>query len=302
VEARDTRLLKRYEAQLLAVERRSRLTVQTYMREIVAFDAWVSAQGLAFEKLSSQDILCFLIERKRGRDQHAPLDDRTMAKIISSLHSFFSWLCVEGVRRDNPAGALPVPKSKQSLPMVLSPNEIDGFLGAIDTKNPGGLRDRALFELIYSCGLRISEACELRSDGLYISDSLIRVRGKGGKERLVPLGDEAAFWLSRYIKESRPILQGKATLSDKLFLNRAGSGITRKGVWKRFSEVRARTGLHAKVHTLRHSFATHMLAGGADLRAVQELLGHADISTTQVYTHVSEDELKLYRDGYFPRN
>jgi integrase/recombinase XerD len=162
------------------------------------------------------------------------------------------------------------------------------------------MRDRALFELIYSCGLRISEAAGLTFDRLYLKERLLRVLGKRKKERIVPFGDEARRWLLRYLEEARPHFE-KGRRSELVFLNQEGKGISRKGIWKRFSGIRAVSGVEAKVHTFRHSFATHLLAGGADLRTVQELLGHSDISTTQIYTHIDEESLQGYHKEYFSR-
>jgi integrase/recombinase XerD len=175
------------------------------------------------------------------------------------------------------------------------------MLESIDLSTPGGIRDRALFELIYSCGLRISEASTLCFDSLYLKERFIRVVGKRRKERILPFGEEASAWLERYLDEARPALE-KGRRSDRVFLNRSGKGISRKGVWKRFSELRLASGVGGKVHSLRHSFATHLLAGGADLRTVQELLGHADISTTQIYTHVDAEELAEAHEAFFPRS
>ena len=222
-----------------------------------------------------------------------------MARVVSSLHAFYKFMRLEGLRLDDPSELIETPKQERSLPSVLAPEEVDRFLGSIDPSTPRGLRDRALFELIYSCGLRISEAADLSFDRLYLRERVIRVIGKGRKERLVPFGEEAALWLGRYIEEGRPALaKGR---SDRVFLNQAGKGISRKGIWKRFDGLRDASGVTAKVHTFRHSFATHLLAGGADLRTVQELLGHSDISTTQIYTHIEPESLQDYHRDYFPR-
>ncbi|HRY72248.1 MAG TPA: tyrosine-type recombinase/integrase [Spirochaetia bacterium] len=223
-----------------------------------------------------------------------------MARVVSSVHSFFKFLRLEGVREDDPSELIETPKQERQLPAVLALEEIDRFLAAIDSGSPRGLRDRALFELIYSCGLRISEASALTFDGLFLDEKVIRVLGKRKKERLVPFGDEAAAWLRRYLEEGRPALL-KGGRSDRVFLNHAGKGLSRKGIWKRFDLVRQEAGVDAKVHTFRHSFATHLLAGGADLRTVQELLGHSDISTTQIYTHIDSEALGDYHREYFPR-
>lgn len=238
--------------------------------------------------------------RREREEQSSSLSRKTMARVVSSLHSFFRFLKLEELRADDPSALIETPKQERNLPAVLSPEEIDRFLAAIDTESPQGLRDRALFELIYSCGLRISEAAGLGFDSLFLEERIIRVLGKRKKERLVPFGDEAALWLKRYLDEARPKLQ-KGIRSDRVFLNHQGKGISRKGIWKRFDLIRQSSGVEAKVHTFRHSFATHLLAGGADLRTVQELLGHSDISTTQIYTHIEPESLSEYHHDYFPR-
>jgi integrase/recombinase XerD len=237
---------------------------------------------------------------RESDEQRSALSRKTMARVVSSLHSFFRFLRLEELREDDPSSLIETPKQERALPAVLSPEEIDRFLAAIDTGTPQGLRDRALFELIYSCGLRISEASSLSFDGLFLDERVIRVLGKRKKERLIPFGDDAALWLRRYLDEARPKLQ-KSARSERVFLNHSGKGISRKGIWKRFDLIKQAIGMDAKVHTFRHSFATHLLAGGADLRTVQELLGHSDISTTQIYTHIEPESLSEYHHDFFPR-
>jgi integrase/recombinase XerD len=317
--------LAAYRAWLVTEKRLSRLTVDAYTRELSFFDEWSAAGGICAAKAQAGDVLRYLVARQQGRaangladgvagdvtgvadDGSAPdtleaevLSRKTMARIISSLHSFFSFLVSTGVREDNPAEAIATPKVESRLPEVLTRSEVDAFLASIETGTPNGMRDRALFELIYSCGLRISEAGGLTLSRLHKEERLVRVAGKGRKERLVPYGAEAARWLEAYLADGRPRLLG-VKRSDAVFLNRFGRPISRKGIWKRFTEIRIRSGLEAKVHTLRHSFATHLLEGGADLRSVQELLGHSDIATTQIYTHVDSGELRRAFDAYSPR-
>jgi integrase/recombinase XerD len=194
-----------------------------------------------------------------------------------------------------------MPKAESAIPSVFSLDEVELFLSSIDIGDPLGLRDRALFELIYSCGLRVSEAIALDLGSVYSKESLVRVTGKGNKERLVPIGETAIFWLKKYLSDSRPSLVADIKKGMWVFLSRRGKCLGRKGVWKRFKEICMKAGIEGKVHTLRHSFATHLLSGGADLRSVQELLGHADISTTQVYTHVDEPVLHKAHKKYHPR-
>ena len=230
----------------------------------------------------------------------SPLSRKTMARVVSSIHAFFKFLRLEGLRSDDPSELIETPKQERSLPTVLAPVEVDRFLSSMDGEDPRSLRDRALFELIYSCGLRISEAASLCFDQLYLEERVIRVVGKRKKERIVPFGAEAASRLSLYLEKGRPALV-KGVRNNLVFLSQGGKGISRKGIWKRFDMARQVAGVDAKVHTFRHSFATHLLAGGADLRTVQELLGHSDISTTQIYTHIESEALGDYHDEYFPR-
>jgi len=288
-------LLAEFEDYLSAGLRLSRQTVDTYVRDCRLFAAWTARHDLNPLTVGTGDVIDFLIARQTEEG----IDQRTIAKIVSALRSFFQYLCLESLRLENPAMLVELPRSSHRIPGVLKVTEVEKILAAIDTGGPLGLRDRALFELIYSCGLRISEAVELTLDRVFLKERLIRVQGKGDKERLVPMGEHARNWLRRYLDEARPQLARRPVAS--FFLNRRGDGLSRKGMWKRFREIAAAAGVDAKVHTLRHSFATHLLEGGADLRAVQELLGHADISTTQIYTHVDSEELKTYHADYHPR-
>jgi integrase/recombinase XerD len=271
-------------------------TVATYTREVRLFLDHLNSQEEKVETIASAGVIHYLIERQMNN-----VDQRTISKIISGLRSFFKFLVLEKVREDNPAMEVDMPKVPKRIPRVLSREEIDDLLDGIDTTTPLGLRDRALFELIYSSGLRVSEAVVLKPQQLFIEEGLVRVIGKGDKERLVPLGEVSRYWLKRYMEEGRRLLLKSGVKGDRLFLSQRGAGLSRKGIWKRFKQLALKQGVNSKVHTLRHSFATHLLQGGADLRAVQELLGHADISTTQVYTHLDRDDLKQYHEKFHPR-
>lgn len=285
----------RYRAHLLLVRKRSALTAEVYLREFVSLERWLEGQGKAPGSADGEDLLSYLVWRHQQG-----LSRTTMARIVASIHSFYKYMKLEGLRADDPSLLIRTPKQERNLPDVLEPREVDHFLESIELSTPNGLRDRALFELIYSCGLRISEAAGLTFDRLYMEERLLRVVGKRKKERIVPFGSEAHHWIARYLAEGRPKLE-KRRRSDLVFLNQEGEGISRKGIWKRFSGIRQVSGVSAKVHTFRHSFATHLLAGGADLRTVQELLGHSDIATTQIYTHIDEEALQGYHREYFPR-
>ncbi len=284
-----------YGAWLLAARRRSPLTLDAYLREARGLEARLRERGVPVESATTQDVLEYLVARRASG-----VGARTLARIVSGLRGYYKFLRIEGMRQDDPTELLETPRRERALPDVFKPAEVDSILAAVDVSQPAGLRDRALFELIYSCGLRISEAAGLTFDMLYLEERIIRVTGKRRKERIVPFGDDAAAWLRRYLAEGRPALE-KGPRSDRVFLNRSGKGISRKGVWKRFDGLRELSGVAGKPHTLRHSFATHLLAGGADLRTVQELLGHADIATTQIYTHVDEDALGQAHADCFPR-
>jgi integrase/recombinase XerD len=274
----------------------ARRTVETYLREYDLFHLYLRDHGLEPCSCGSRELMAYLAKRRQGG-----VDERTVAKILSALRSFFQFLMREGQRQDNPALRLESPKTCQRLPDVLSVDQVEGILELVDLSSPLGMRDRALYELIYSCGLRISEAVELELQHLFLKEGFIRVSGKGDKERLVPVGDEAAHWLRQYLDHARGQLVKLQTRSEQVFLNANGGGLSRKGMWKRFKELTLRAGVSAKVHTLRHSYATHLLEGGADLRSVQELLGHTAISTTQIYTHLDKDDLGLYHQDYHPR-
>ncbi len=288
-------VLDRYASWLLAAKRLSPLTLDAYMREANGLNFWLLEHASELEIAASSDLLQYLIARRS-----MGLTPRTMARIVSSIRGLFKFLRIEGIRIDDPGELIETPRQERSLPDVFKPDEINRILTAIDIGTPGGLRDRALFELIYSCGLRITEAATLTFDMVFMKERILRITGKRQKERIIPFGEEALTWLKLYLDEGRPQMD-KSKRSNRVFLNRSGKGISRKGVWKRFSELRVTSGVGGKIHTLRHSFATHLLAGGADLRTVQELLGHADIATTQIYTHVDAEYLEQAHHAYFPK-
>jgi integrase/recombinase XerD len=292
----DFRLVEGYRSRLVATERRAPLTVEAYLSEIRGFLAWTADAGLTPEKAGAADLARYL----RDRADVDGLDPRSIAKAVSALRSFYRHLVDEGFRSDDPAVALERPRASRRLPGVLSKEAVERLLAAVDTGSDRGVRDRALFELVYSAGLRVSEAVSLDLADVFFSEGLARVRGKGNKERLVPFGGEAAHWLRRYLDEARPALAGPRR-SAALFINRYGRRLSRKGIWKNYAAVASLAGTSSKLHTLRHSYATELLAGGADLRSVQELLGHADLGTTQIYTHVDSAALRESHRRYLPR-
>lgn len=287
-------LLKQFHVNLIMVEGRAELTAQTYDIAIKEFFSWLCSKRIELESVSLKDLLYYLSWRKSLGNS-----ELTIAKDISALRAFGAFLTREGLWQENLALVLDRPRASRALPKVLSLEQVDDLLSCIDTSTALGIRDRALFELVYSCGLRISEACSLLMGNVHLKEKILLVRGKGDKERIVPFGDAAKEWLVRYFDEVRPNLVGRKIVAH-VFVNYKGEAISRKGVWKRFKELENFTGINCKVHTLRHSFATHLLSGGADLRSVQELLGHADLATTQIYTHVDTSELGDYHKEFFP--
>ncbi len=291
----DDLLLARYGDYLRAELRLAPTSVDTYLREARGYLAYLAASERAGSEADSEDIAGYIGERRSRVDQ------RTVSKCLSAIRSLHHFLVVDRVREDNPAEIVDMPKLRRRIPDVLSAPDVDRFLAAIEPETPLGLRDRALFELIYSCGLRVSEAVGLTRTSIVREEALVRVLGKGDKERLVPLGEVARKRMDDYLAVGRPRLLRSSRRTERLFVGRGGKALTRKGIWKRFKEIAAKAGLDAKVHTLRHSFATHLLQGGADLRTVQELLGHADISTTQVYTHLDKEDLRRLHNAHHPR-
>jgi len=308
-------LLDRYYSRLIALERRAPLTADTYRFEIRRFLDWLekenllpegasgSVNGTSFPAVGITDVSRYLAYR-RGVDG---IDSRSVAKAISALRSFYRFIEDDEQGSRGTSGEvsgvvslLEIPRRLNRLPEVHRKEDVDRLLGFIDTGTTLGLRNRALYELIYSAGLRISEAVSLNTEDLFLSKKLAQVTGKGSKERLVIFGPDAALWLKRYLTEVRPILLGKRK-SRALFVSRKGKRLSRKGIWKNYTNLAIQAGLGTKIHTLRHTFATELLKGGADLRSVQELMGHAQLSTTQIYTHIDSGRLKENHRKYLPK-
>jgi len=298
VPLRNTQVvLENYHSRLIALERRAPLTAATYRFEIRRFLEWLNKEALSLTAAGLRDVTRYLAHR-RSVDG---IDSRSVAKAISALRSFSRFLADEGINGSlSFTSLLQMPRQNDRLPEVHRKEDVDRLLSIIDTKSPLGLRNRALYELIYSAGLRVSEAVSLNIADVFISKSLAQVTGKGGKERLALFGPDAGFWLKRYLEEARPRLLG-IKKSKALFIGRTGKRLSRKGIWKNYKALALQTTLSSKLHTLRHTFATELLAGGADLRSVQELLGHEEISTTQIYTHVDTARLRDNHRKYLPR-
>ena len=231
------------------------------------------------------------------------LEISTLQRNLSSLRSFFCYLVDEKIINFNPAELIDIPKRKRSLPEVLTQEEINILFTNINTNNPIGIRDRAMFELLYSSGLRVSEMTSIKIIDFLDDNEWLRVYGKGSKERLIPLGKEVLKWVNFYLDKSRHYLLNKNKKNDFLFVNFRGDGISRKGVWMLLKKYVSLSKITKNIspHSLRHSFATHLIEGGMDLRAVQELLGHSDISTTSIYTHLNRTYLKEIHKQFHPR-
>ncbi len=231
------------------------------------------------------------------------LTSSSAARYYSSIKGFFLYLVKSNYITNNPVEKLSSPKLKKSLPAVLSVSEVDSILAKPETEDKLGLRDKAVLELLYACGTRVSELTDLKISDLFFSEEVIRVFGKGSKERLIPIGSSAINWITKYLAESRTLLQKDLKSENYVFLNNRGKKLSRMGVWKIVSRYSKEAGIKKEVHphTFRHSFATHLLEGGADLRAVQEMLGHVDISTTQIYTHIDREYIKQVHRDFHPR-
>ena len=273
----------------LLAARRSQLTVEAYRRDLT--DA-ARVLDRPLSDASTDDLERYLTElRSRG------LASATVARRLAALRSFYRHLVLIGARGDNPAAELRPPRRQRHLPHPLSPAEAERLIEAANGIKPRDLRDRALVELLYGAGLRVSEAVGLERAGLDLDNRIVRCLGKGDKERIVPIGRRAADALTRYLARGRPFLERRPR--PELFLNARGGGLTRAGAFlilRRLAEVAGLEPGRIHPHLLRHSFASHLLEGGADLRSVQEMLGHADLSTTELYTHVSD---KRRRETYF---
>lgn len=290
------RRIKDYTSYLVAERRLSKQTIETYGRDCAAFVDYCVRENLDIVSISSDVLIRYIIDR-----QLTGASQGTIAKNVSALRSLYRFFQLENLREDDPTELLDMPKIVRSIPRVLSEEEVDKFLCSIPLEHPVGLRDRAMFEMVYSCGLRISEVSGVRLSQVYLSEGIVRISGKGSKERVVPLGEVSIHWIRQYLEKGRPFFEKREKPCDRLYLSQRGAGLSRKSIWKRFKMFSSVAGIDAKVHTLRHSFATHLLKGGADLRAVQELLGHADIGTTQIYTHLDRKHLKQTHARFHPR-
>ena len=295
----NSRVLDRFCDGLWLADGLARNTLESYRRDVAGFAAWLQdASGRSLLEAEAPDLqrhLAWQVEERRA-------SARSTGRLVSSLRRFFQFAVREGLRNDDPAAALDRPKLPRSLPKSLSEAEVEALLGAPDVEEAAGIRDRAMLETLYASGLRVSELVGLKPVQVSLDMGVVRVLGKGSKERLTPLGEEAVAWIERYLASARPeLLAGRK--SDALFVTARGGAMTRQGFWALVKRHARKAGIARSIspHTLRHAFATHLINHGADLRVVQLLLGHADISTTQIYTHVARERLKALHAKHHPR-
>jgi integrase/recombinase XerD len=275
----------------------SRNTLEAYRSDLLQLGGYLERAGVDALDAEHEHLSGFLSELAHGGEGRPPVAAATLQRKAACLRSFYRHLRREGLLERDPTADLRAPRKSQRLPQVLNRGEVQKLLAAPRGMDPASLRDRALLETMYACGLRASEAIDLTIGDIDLHAGVLRARGKGSKERLVPVGREAVQAVRAYVQRGRPALVG---LRDEphLFVNHRGAGLTRQGLYKIVQRHARAVGLDDRMspHTLRHTFATHLLAGGCDLRSVQEMLGHADVATTQIYTHVSAEKLK---DVYF---
>ena len=275
----------------------SKNTVEAYQRDLLAFAAWLNQDDITLSTATRDDILRYQGVRLRENRKA-----RSEARLLSSLRRFYRYLCREEIRESDPTTQIESPRLGRPLPEGLTEQEVEKLLEQPDIEQNLGLRDRTMLEVLYATGLRVSELVTLTIEQLNMRQGLIRCVGKGNKERLVPLGEVALDWLQQYLIKARPLLL-LGHVSEDLFPTRRGKSMTRQAFWyliKRYAQ-QAEIEKHLSPHTLRHAFATHLLNHGADLRVVQLLLGHSDLSTTQIYTHVARERLKSLHASHHPR-
>ncbi len=291
-------LLDRVMQQFWLEQGLSQHTLTAYETDLRGFAAWLALREKALLRASRADILSFLAEKMSEGKQA-----RSLARMLSAARRFYAWLLAQGETHADPTLDIPPPGMGRPLPKSLSESDVEALVTAPPIDTMLGLRDRAMLETLYATGLRVSELINLSLGQMSLSSGVARVLGKGRKERLVPLGEEAVYWIERYLAEARPALLEGLGESAALFVTRRGAGMTRQMFWILIKRYAAQVGLTTELspHTLRHAFATHLLNHGADLRVVQMLLGHADLSSTQIYTHVARARLKALHHEHHPR-
>jgi integrase/recombinase XerD len=280
----------------------SRNTLEAYRADLLQYGAYLQEHSYDALTVAHAEVAGFLTTLARGSAQRPPVAAATLQRKAACLRSFYRHLRREGTIEHDPTAELRGPRKTQKLPEVLSRDEVNRLLSAPQGTSATALRDRALLEVLYACGLRASEAIGLALEDVDLEEEFLRARGKGSKERLVPIGREAIAALRAYLTRARPALVGLGS-ERHVFVNRRGGSLSRQGLYKIVQGYAATVGLSDRMspHTLRHTFATHLLAGGCDLRTLQEMLGHADIATTQLYTHLSTERLRDVYFGAHPR-
>lgn len=276
----------------------SRNTLSAYASDLRLFARWLIARDVALLAVKRMDIQAYLAERIA-----AAATPRTTARLLSALRAFYRYCVADGLTSDDPTVRIQPPRLGRPLPKSISESQVEALLAAPDPEDPLGLRDLAMLELMYATGLRVTELVQLRGDQVSLTQGVLRVTGKGSKDRLVPIGEEAARRVAEYLQRARPQLAAGAGGADELFLSRRGAAMTRQNFWHRVKLYQRQAGINGDLspHTLRHSFATHLINHGADLRVVQMLLGHSDLSTTQIYTHVARERLQALHRKHHPR-
>jgi integrase/recombinase XerD len=294
-------IIKGFQAYLKLERSVSANTSVAYVRDVALLESFLESElgGKSLNQVDFSDLKEF-IAWIHGRGMSAS----SQARILSGIKTFFHFLVLEGLLSDNPTTLLESPKLSRKLPDTLSIHEINSLIDAIDLSKPEGMRNKAILEMLYGCGLRVSEVIDLKISNLFLDIELVKILGKGNKERLVPIGSEAAKFLQIWLQEVRVHLKIKPGQEDWVFLNNRGSSLSRVMVFLIIKGLATKIGIKKTIspHTFRHSFATHLLEGGADLRAVQEMLGHESITTTEIYTHLDRDYLKSTILQYHPRS
>ncbi len=294
---RDITLVERFLDALWLERGLSENTLSAYRSDLLGLSQWLKQQELDLLGAARADLLGYL--QRRVEEGAKP---RSSARLLSSIRRFYRYLVRERMVSEDPSARIDAPKLGRSLPKSLTEEEVEALLAAPDTSALLGMRDRTMLEVLYASGLRVSELVGLALPQINLQQGLVKVIGKGNKERLVPLGEEALSWLERYVRNTRGMLLG-AVQSDVLFPSRRGSAMTRQAFWQLIKRYAVQAGISKPLspHTLRHAFATHLLNHGADLRVVQLLLGHSSLSTTQIYTHVARERLKNLHSQHHPR-
>ncbi len=296
----DAQLIDTFIDALWLADGLAKNTLAGYRSDLSLFANWLTARQATLDSVHGADVNAYLAHL---HTRNGGIKSASQRRLMASMKRFYLWLLDQGRIPADPLRDIEKPKPIQRFPKTLAEKQVSDLLDAPDTNTPLGLRDRAMLELLYATGLRVSELIGLRLFELSLNDNVVRVLGKGAKERLVPLGEVAADWLTRYLAGARGELLGART-SDAIFVTQRGTGMTRQMFWTLIKKYALHAGIPQRQispHVLRHAFATHLLNHGADLRVVQLLLGHADISTTQIYTHVARERLKQLHQQHHPR-